>query len=48
MRKRVIGLLMAGLLMLVPACANTTEGLEEDVNQNVDEVQEELNEEDDG
>lgn len=48
MRKRLITLLLAGLVLLVPACANTVEGLEEDTNQNVDEVQEELGDEDEG
>jgi len=47
MRKHLVMLLLAGALLLVPACSNTVEGLEEDTNQNVDEVQEELDEEDD-
>lgn len=48
MRKRLITLLLAGSALLVPACANTVEGLEEDTNQNVDEVQEELGDDEDG
>lgn len=46
MRKRLITLLLAGLFLLVPACSNTGEGIEEDVNENVDEVQEELDDDD--
>ena len=48
MRERLTTLLLAGLLLLVPACSNTVEGLEDDTNQNVDEVQEELDDGEDG
>lgn len=52
MRKRLIAFLLSGLVVLVPACSNTAEGLEEDANRNIDEVQEEVdqeqNDDDDG
>jgi hypothetical protein len=44
-RKRLIAFLLSGLVVLVPACSNTAEGLEEDANRNIDEVQEEVDEE---
>jgi predicted small secreted protein len=44
-RKRLIAFLLSGLVVLVPACSNTAEGLEEDANRNIDEAQQELNEE---
>lgn len=48
-RKRLIAFLLSGVVVLAPACSNTAEGLEDDANRNVDEVQEELNDdEDDG
>ena len=46
MRNRLISLLIAALALLAPACSNTVEGLEEDAEQNVDEVEQELEEED--
>lgn len=45
MRKRLIAFLLSGLVVLVPACSNTAEGLEEDANRNIDEVQQEVDEE---
>lgn len=45
MRKRLIAFLLSGLVVLVPACSNTAEGLEEDADRNIDEVQEEVDEE---
>lgn len=45
MRNRLVGLFLVAMALLGSACANTTEGLEEDANQNVDEAQEQLNEE---
>lgn len=42
MRNRFAALLFVALVWLLPACSNTVEGLEDDVNQNVDEAQEEL------
>jgi len=52
MRKRLIAFLLSGLVVLVPACSNTAEGLEEDADRNIDEVQEEVdqeqNDDDDG
>ena len=47
MRNRLISLLIAALALLAPACSNPVEGLEDDVDQNVDEVEQELDEEDD-
>jgi predicted small secreted protein len=44
-RKRLIAFLLSGLVVLVPACSNTAEGLEEDANRNIDEVQQEVDEE---
>jgi hypothetical protein len=48
----LIAFLLSGLVVLVPACSNTAEGLEEDANRNIDEVQEEVdqeqNDDDDG
>jgi hypothetical protein len=41
----LIAFLLSGLVVLVPACSNTAEGLEEDANRNIDEVQEEVDEE---
>lgn len=46
MRKWLIALMLSVLLML-SACSNTVEGLEEDTNRNIDEAQQELEEEDD-
>lgn len=46
MRNRLLALLLFAMSLLGSACANTTEGLEEDVDQNVDEAQEQLNGED--
>lgn len=48
MRTRLIALLLL-CMMALAACANTTEGLEEDADQNVDEAQEQIDgdEEDD-
>jgi len=48
MRKRFLALFMVVLVGLLPACGNTAEGLQEDVNNNVDEAQEELDDGDDG
>jgi hypothetical protein len=41
----LIAFLLSGLVVLVPACSNTAEGLEEDANRNIDEVQQEVDEE---
>ena len=47
MRKRLIAFLLTGVVVLTTACSNTVEGLEEDANQNIDEVQQEIDEEED-
>jgi predicted small secreted protein len=44
-RKRLIAFLLSGIVVLTVGCSNTVEGLEEDANQNVDEVQQEVDEE---
>lgn len=45
MRKRLIALLLFGLVVLVPACRNTVRGLEEDAERNANQVEQELEEE---
>lgn len=42
MRRRLTLLGLAALIALLPACANTVEGLEEDAEQNVEDAQEGL------
>ncbi len=47
MRNRVIAFLLSGVVVLAAGCSNTAEGLEDDANRNIDEVQQELDEEED-
>lgn len=48
MRKRLIALLVSGVVLFTAACANTVEGVEEDVERGVDEVEQELEDENGG
>jgi predicted small secreted protein len=44
-RKRLIAFLLSGVVVLTAGCSNTVEGLEDDANRNIDEVQQEIDEE---
>jgi hypothetical protein len=44
-RKRLSVFLLSGIVVLTAACSNTVEGLEDDANRNIDEVQQEIDEE---
>ena len=46
MCKRLITLLVSGAVLFVAACANTVQGVEEDVQRGVEEVEQELQKED--
>jgi hypothetical protein len=44
-RNRLIAFLLSGIVVFAAGCSNTAEGLEDDANRNIDEVQEEVDEE---
>jgi predicted small secreted protein len=45
MRKWLTALMLL-VVLLLSACSNTVEGLEDDANRNIDEAQQEIDEED--